>query len=311
MDSPADPLEAPVPSPARTLTMTRSNTQSVLSRLALPLLLLAPTISCECESESFIDPGGESSGSSIADLLIVLPGTGYEVGDDVTFSSVLLQAAGTGAAAFISEVDADGGVTEVEFDSRGEGYLVAPTASVTSEEGKGCVLLPDLRVVEICMDNANEESAIPNGTMNLSVPKLFGETILEVNIRAICFSELGSDICLLTANGTLPIEGEEGNDAEIEVTLVTSTLDEFVDQTDHHIKAGGEGMIIAYKFDADGDGEYEFAEGEIVFHTAMGGAIMLTSATIDIESESFSSGISGLLDGSIGLSGSIEFDDCD
>ena len=53
------------------------------------------------------------------------------------------------------------------------------------------------------------------------------------------------------------------------------------------------------------------AEGEITFHTALGGALQLTGATIDAETDSFASGLNGLLDGALSLNGSISFGDCD
>ena len=297
---------SPVSLAAQTTNMTLPNKYGTLSRLAFALPLLLPSVSCGSGSDDHTDPEGEiASGFSLVGILIVDPGTDYEVGDEVIFGSNLLTPSGTGAGALVSEVDAGGGVSAIEINDVGHGYQIAPTAYITSEEGKGCVLLPDLRIVEICLDNEVETNL--NGTMHISVPALFGEAGLELPIIAVLFSELGSDQCFMAVNGTLAL----GKTSEFEVTVFTSTLDEFVEGTDHIIKNGDEGMILVHKIDLDGDGEYEIAEGEINFHIALGGAIALTSATIDMESNSFASGISGVFDGSIGVTGTIDFTDCD
>jgi hypothetical protein len=284
--------------------MIDPNQRGVLSRLLLTLLLLIPNAACECDAESGILPPGISLGSSLAGVLILDPGSDYEVGDEVLFGSTQLLAAGTGAAAFISEVDGAGGVTAVEITHVGQGYEVAPTLSIQTEAGDNCVLLADLRIVEICL--ANVTGTHINGALLLTVPGLFGEASLEFPISAVCFSELGSDECFLSANGTLSLGALE----ELEVTLFTTTLNEFIEMGDHPIRSREEGMLLVHKIDLDGDGEYEIADGEIIFHTALG-AIGLSNATIDAETDAFAADYSGVFDGSFGVSGAIEFYDCD
>jgi len=284
--------------------MTHKNTRGALSRWIFALLLIVPSPACDCDSELSLEPPASEPGFSLAGILIADPGSGYEVGDDVVFGSSLLAASGSGAAALISGVDVEGGITAVAITEVGHGYLIAPTASVASEGGKGCVLIPDIRIVEICMEN--EAAMNINGTMLLSVPDLFGATSFVLPISAVCFSELGSDECFLAVNGTLQI----AETVELEVTLFTTTLNEFADSNDHIVMAEDEGMILVHKTDLDGDGEYEFAKGEITFHSALGGAIALTAATIDMETDSFASGLTGVFDGSIGVSGAIDFTDC-
>lgn len=298
-------------------TMTRWNTRGALARLCLTLLLFAPSLSCECESEFVVDPPGGTIGSSLAGILIISPGSGYVIGDPVSFGSPLLGTAGSGAEAHISDVDAEGGVTEIDITITGEGYLVPPPASAVSEAGKGCVLQTDIRVVEICRDNELEKNL--NGTMSLKVVELFGPEELEFFISGVCFSVLGSDECFLAVNGTYAFEDA----AEFEVTIFTTTLNEFIDGETHEFRASGEGMILAHKVDLDGDGEYEFSEGEITFYTALGGAVDLPNATVDLEvieglegeepilNYSFGSHIGGTFDRALGFSGSFSFTDCD
>jgi hypothetical protein len=287
-------------------TMTQWNTRGALARLCLTLLVLAPLCACDCESATSGGSGGDIPfGFSVEGILIIEPGSGYEVGDDISFGSGLLKGAGAGATAFVAEVDAGGGVLDIEITNPGLNYLVAPSVTVTSAAGKGCVLLSDIRVVEICLDNELEVNI--NGTMHLAVQRLFGAESLEIPVSAICFSELGSDECFFAVNGTFVLSESQ----ELEVSVFTTTLNEFVELEDHLIKAAGEGLVLTHKNDLDGDGVYEIAEGEITFHTALGGALQLTGATIDGETDSFASGLDGLLDGSMPLAGSISFGDCD
>ncbi|MCH2107658.1 MAG: hypothetical protein MK291_13580, partial [Planctomycetes bacterium] len=65
------------------------------------------------------------------------------MGDDLVFASGILPGVSPLAAAFVSEVDADGGVAGIEITNPGR-YLVTPSATVQSEAGADCVLLPDL-----------------------------------------------------------------------------------------------------------------------------------------------------------------------
>lgn len=289
--------------------MTQWNKRGALTRLCLNLLVLAPLCSCDCESATSGGSGGDIPfGFSVEGILIIEPGSGYEVGDDLSFGSGLKQGAGTGATAFVAEVDADGGVLAIEITNPGLNYLVAPSATVTSAAGEGCLVLPDIRIIELCLSNEVEENI--NGTMTLAVQRLFGAEGaegLEIPVSAICFSEVGYDHCFFAVNGTYELSETQ----EIEVSVFTTTLNEFVELEDHLIKSAGEGMVLTHKIDLDGDGEYEIAEGEITFHTALGGALQLTGATIDAETDSFASGLNGLLDGALSLNGSISFGDCD
>jgi len=297
--------------------MTLPTVRGALARLALSLLLFAPSLSCECESELVVDPPAGTIGSSLAGILVISPGSGYVIGDPVSFGSPLLGTAGSGAEAHVFDVDGAGGVTEIKITNVGEEYLEAPPASVVSEAGKGCVLQTDIRMVDICRDNEVETNL--NGTMSLTVQELFGTTSIDFDISAVCFSELGSDECFLAVNGTQAF----GDTVEFEVTIFTTTLDEFIDGGIHEIRASEEGMILAHKVDLDRDGDYEFSEGEITFYTALGGAIALTDATVDLEviedlegndpilNYSFGSGINGVFDKAFGFSGSFSFEDCD
>jgi hypothetical protein len=298
-------------------TMTLWNTRGAFARLCLTFLLFAPSLSCECESEFFVDPPGGTIGSSLAGILIISPGSGYVIGDPVSFGSPLLGTAGAGAEAHVLDVDAAGAVMDIEITNRGEGYLVPPPASAVSEAGKGCVLQTDIRVVEICRDNELEKNL--NGIMRLTVGELFGTTELEFLISGVCFSVLGSDECFLAVNGTHAF----GDAVEFEVTIFTTTLNEFIDDETHVFRANDEGMILAHKVDLDGDGDYEFSEGEITFYTALGGAVDLPGATVDLEvieglegeepilNYSFGSYIYGTFDKALDFSGSFSFTDCD
>lgn len=70
----------------------------------------------------------------IANVEVVTTGSGYTVGDPVTFHGT-----GYGATGVVGTVSGGGGVTSVTITNRGEGYPVAPTVTVGGS-GNGAVL---------------------------------------------------------------------------------------------------------------------------------------------------------------------------
>ena len=276
-------------------------TLRAFTRLALGLLCALPLCSCDCESTA-VAPGG-GIGFGVEEIVILDPGSGYEVGDDVSFGAALVMGASPIASAFVSEVDAEGGVIGVEITNGGR-YLVTPNATIQSAAGAGCVLLPDLRVVKLCL--ANEFEGNINGSMTLQAAPL-GPQAHQLEVSAICFSEPGSDLCTLAVNGSHVIDKSQ----EIEVSLFTTTLNEFTNNEDHIISSPGEGMVLTHKVDLDGDGEFEIGEGEISFYTWLDGAAALPAATLDQETESFSAGLTSSLGAKLEMSGAVSFTDCD
>ena len=290
-------------------TMTHWNRRGALARLSLSLFALAPLCACDCDSGSSVLPPGDDPGYGIEAVVVIEPGSGYEVGDPVVFGSGLISTEGGDDGAYVSSVDATGGVTGLYFEGDGQNYLVPPTATVMSDSGEGCVLLVDLRVVSICMDNEYEQNI--NGQINLLSPDLLGKASIAFDISGICFSEPGLDECFLAVNGTHSL----GANQELEVTLFTTSLNEFSNADDHLIMAADEGLLLSLKTDLDRDGDYEISEGEVLFFTAFGGAIQLTSAVINHNEpdtlDGFASGLDGLLNDSIVLSGVVSFSNCE
>ena len=152
----------------------------------------------------------------------------------------------------------------------------------------------------------NEFEGNINGSMTLQAAPL-GPQAHQLEVSAICFSEPGSDLCTLAVNGSHVIDKFQ----EIEVSLFTTTLNEFTNNEDHIISSPGEGMVLTHKVDLDGDGEFEIGEGEISFYTWLDGAAALPAATLDQETASFSAGLTSGLGAKLEMSGAVSFADCD
>lgn len=72
----------------------------------------------------------------IVDVEIGAGGEDYEVGDAITASG----GSGSGFAAEVAEVDAEGAITRVTITNPGSGYTSAPSLSVTSDAGNNATL---------------------------------------------------------------------------------------------------------------------------------------------------------------------------
>jgi Bacterial Ig domain len=68
---------------------------------------------------------------------VINAGTGYKVGDTVTFSG----GGGTGASAHVSGVDSTGAIQNITVDAAGQGYTSVPSATVSSQLGSGAQLV--------------------------------------------------------------------------------------------------------------------------------------------------------------------------
>ena len=71
----------------------------------------------------------------IGEIEILNAGTGYAVGEYITFTGT-----GYNANAEINTVNGGGGITSITINDRGEGYPVAPTVNVATSGGSGGVL---------------------------------------------------------------------------------------------------------------------------------------------------------------------------
>lgn len=71
----------------------------------------------------------------IAHIYINNGGSGYSAGDGLTFSG-----RGYGANGYVQSVDANGSITSIILDNRGEGYTARPTVGVTTSGGTNAVL---------------------------------------------------------------------------------------------------------------------------------------------------------------------------
>jgi|LULO01.1.fsa_nt_gb hypothetical protein len=98
-----------------------------------------------------------SSYEQVSSITITTPGTNYEVGDTVNFSG---GSSDVTAVATVSSVDASGGVTGITISNPGKGYSSAPSATLSSTAGTGCVLAP------VITDRVPENLSITRGSLS-------------------------------------------------------------------------------------------------------------------------------------------------
>jgi hypothetical protein len=75
----------------------------------------------------------------VAGVSVTAGGSGYVVGDAVTFAAAP-SATGSGAAGTVSQVDVNGAITAIAVTAAGTQYSVPPIVSVTSTNGTGALL---------------------------------------------------------------------------------------------------------------------------------------------------------------------------